>query len=67
MNTKYRGLVVRKTDKKRTKFKVEMLDHGFLPQNEVLIRVHYSTINYKDLMSVQGNPAITAVFLIHRH
>ena len=62
MNSKYRGLVVRKTDKKRTNFKVEILDHGFLPQNEVLIRVHYSTINYKDLMSIQGNPAITRHF-----
>lgn len=62
MKNKYQGLVVRKTTKKKTNFEVEILDHEFLPQGDVLIRVHYSTINYKDLMSVQGNPAITRRF-----
>lgn len=62
MKSKYQGLVVRKTADQKTHFKVELLDRKFLPQNEVLIRVHFSTINYKDLMSVQGNPAITRRF-----
>ena len=50
MKNKYQGLVVRKTTKKKTNFEVEILDHEFLPQGDVLIRVHYSTINYKDLI-----------------
>ena len=62
MNSKYQGLVVRKTADKKTNFKIETMDRELLPQSEVLIRVKYSTINYKDLMSVQGNPAITRRF-----
>lgn len=55
----YQGLVVRKTSEKKFVFKLETLDQTFLPKKDVLVRVHYSTINYKDLMSVQGNSAVT--------
>ena len=62
MNSKYKGLVVRKAANKNFTFTLEVLDQEFLPEGDILIRVHYSTINYKDLMSVQGNPAITRRF-----
>ena len=62
MKNKYQGLVVRKSASKEITFTVEMLDQEFLPESDILIRVQYSTINYKDLMSVQGNLAITRRF-----
>lgn len=30
-----------------------------LPAGEVLVRVEYSSLNYKDMLSVQGHPAVT--------
>jgi alcohol dehydrogenase len=30
-----------------------------LPQNDVLIRVHYSSLNYKDALSASGNKGVT--------
>lgn len=49
---------------------VEELDGGFvssiktlkttdLPQNDVLIKVHYSSLNYKDALSATGNKGVT--------
>lgn len=33
-----------------------------LPPNEVLIRVHYSSLNYKDALSASGNKGVTREF-----
>lgn len=33
-----------------------------LPQNEVLIKVHYSSLNYKDALSATGNKGVTRKF-----
>ena len=33
-----------------------------LPDNEVLIDVKYSSLNYKDGLSATGNPGVTRVF-----
>lgn len=35
------------------------LDTENLPENEVLIRVHYSALNYKDALSATGNKGVT--------
>ena len=54
-------------------FQVEKTDTGFvrsvvdrevdqLPQGELLIDVHYSSLNYKDALSATGNPGVTRVF-----
>lgn len=33
-----------------------------LPQGDVLIRVHYSSLNYKDALSAKGHPGVTTKF-----
>lgn len=38
---------------------VQMLDTTDLPQNEVLVQVHYSSLNYKDALSATGNKGVT--------
>ncbi|HAH80091.1 MAG TPA: oxidoreductase [Gammaproteobacteria bacterium] len=54
-------------------FQVEKTDTGFvrsvvdrevdqLPPGELLIDVHYSSLNYKDALSATGNPGVTRVF-----
>ena len=41
---------------------IRELDLSKLPQNEVLIRVHYSSLNYKDALSASGNRGVTKKF-----
>ncbi len=38
---------------------VQQIDKNTLPENEVLIKVLYSGINYKDLLSSKGNKGVT--------
>lgn len=58
----FHALVVRKTADNIFTYAIEENKLSALPANDVLIRVQYSCINYKDLMSCQGNPAITRRF-----
>jgi len=38
---------------------VKALNTRSLPGHDVLIRVHYSSLNYKDALSASGNPGVT--------
>jgi len=55
----YRGLVVRETAEKTYARAVEELAIEDLPQGEVLVRVLYSSLNYKDMLSATGNKGVT--------
>jgi len=59
MNQIYKALVVRKTNNKRFTRTIENCNTDELPNGEVLIRVHYSSLNYKDGLSCIGNRAVT--------
>ncbi len=61
-NKKFKALVVRRKDNKTFNYKVETRDLNELKKNNILIKVFYSSINYKDGMSCLGNPAITRRF-----
>jgi len=41
------------------KHTVETVDEAILPNNSVLIKVHYSSLNYKDALSASGNKGVT--------
>ncbi len=41
---------------------VEQHSVDALPAGELLIRVHYSSLNYKDALSASGNPGVTRAF-----
>lgn len=63
MKNTYQAFVVEKNKDKIFSYSVKddlVVDN--LPDADILIRVHFSTINYKDSMSTQGNPAITRRF-----
>ncbi|WP_394706459.1 YhdH/YhfP family quinone oxidoreductase [Draconibacterium orientale] len=38
---------------------VQEMDFGTLNNNEVLVKVHYSSLNYKDALSASGNKGVT--------
>jgi acrylyl-CoA reductase (NADPH) len=61
MSERYRALLVEKTDAGFTRRVVERgVDE--LPDGDVLIDVHYSSLNYKDALSATGNPGVSRKF-----
>ncbi len=58
----YRALIVRKSGENKFTYKIEDVNLNELRANDVTIRVHYSSINYKDCLSCQGNLGVTRRF-----
>src|SRR5215216_5390858 len=56
--TSFPGFVVRKDSDGNITARVEQLTIGELPAGEVLIRVAYSSLNYKDALASQGHPGV---------
>ncbi|MFT7687824.1 MAG: acrylyl-CoA reductase (NADPH) [Candidatus Azotimanducaceae bacterium] len=56
--TTFKALVVEKSSDAMTHSLVQR-DIDDLPAGEVLIKVSYSSVNYKDAMSFSGNPGVT--------
>lgn len=59
MNSSFRALVVSETAPKTFTSSITTRTIADLPAGEVLIRVHYSSLNYKDALSASGNRAVT--------
>jgi putative YhdH/YhfP family quinone oxidoreductase len=55
----FKALVVRMSDDKKYTRAIEERNIDDLPKGEVLIRVHYSSLNYKDGLSCIGNRGVT--------
>lgn len=60
-NMLYKALVVEEVEGK-FKSTVKELDIESLPDNEVLIKVLYSSLNYKDALSATGNKGVTKYY-----
>ncbi len=58
-SSEYKAIVVREAHGSFTR-SVETKTIEQLPENEVLIRVHYSSLNYKDALSAMGNRGVTS-------
>lgn len=57
-NINYKALVVEELDGFFNS-SVKSLNTDDLPKGEVIVQVHYSSLNYKDALSVSGNKGIT--------
>lgn len=59
---KFRALLI--TESRGEKFTGEITERDIseLPEGEVLIRVHYSSLNYKDALSASGNKGVSRSF-----
>ena len=55
---KYSAFVVEEIDAEFVQ-SIQTLDTDSLPEGEVLVRVEYSSLNYKDALSATGNKGIT--------
>ena len=55
----FQALVVRETGDKKYIRNIEKKTLADLPEGEVLVRVKYSSLNYKDVLSAIGNKGVT--------
>ena len=55
----FRALVVEETADRRFARRIQSKSVSDLPTGEVLIRVRYSSLNYKDALSASGNKGVT--------
>ncbi len=58
----YKALVVSETGEGTFNREVQTRSVSSLPPHEVLIEVHYSSLNYKDALSATGNKGVTRQF-----
>jgi len=60
MSLEFRALVVRRSDDRKSFTRqIENRKVDELPAGDLLIRVHFSSLNYKDGLSCVGNPGVT--------
>lgn len=57
----FRALVVRQRDGETTR-SVETRTFDSLPPGDALVRVRYSSLNYKDMLSATGSPGVTRTY-----
>ena len=55
----FQALVVTETEPEQFERKIETRSIDDLPEGDVLIRVHYSSLNYKDALSASGHRGVT--------
>jgi acrylyl-CoA reductase (NADPH) len=60
--TAYKALYIQQKDDGSFQRSIVQRDTADLPANEVLIRVQYSSLNFKDAMSAHGNKGVTREF-----
>jgi len=59
MEQNFKALVIEEKENSIFERNITTKNINELPQNEVLIKVHYSSLNYKDALSASGNKGIT--------
>lgn len=57
--TSFRALIVEEVEPKRFERRLGERTVDDLPAGELLVRVHYSSLNYKDALSATGNKGVT--------
>ena len=61
-HTSFRAIVVNETESKRFVRNVVAREVSSLPEGDVFIQVHYSSLNYKDALSATGNKGVTRTY-----
>ncbi|WP_142346034.1 YhdH/YhfP family quinone oxidoreductase [Bacillus cereus] len=61
-HTSFRAIVVNETESKQFVRNVVERQVSSLPEGDVLIQVHYSSLNYKDALSATGNKSVTRTY-----
>jgi len=61
-DSKFQAMVVREGEPRTFTRAIEERDIKDLPKGDVLVRVNYSSLNYKDALSATGNKGVTRTF-----
>ena len=61
-STRFTALVVDKTDDKQFVRTIRERTIADLPPGDLVVRVKYSSLNYKDALSATGHPGVTRQF-----
>ncbi len=59
MNRSFKALVVEETEDGQFKRSIREWNIDKLPEHEVLVQVHFSSLNYKDALSATGHKGVT--------
>ena len=62
MATDFQAMVVEKTAEQQFARKIQKRSLRELPPGDLLVRVRYSSLNYKDALSATGHPGVTRQF-----
>jgi putative YhdH/YhfP family quinone oxidoreductase len=62
MSTEFKALLVEQPEKKVFTRSVVTRSLDDLPAGELVVKVHYSSLNFKDALSSVGNPGVTRNF-----
>lgn len=62
MSEQFKALLVEQPEKKVFNRSIVTRSVSDLPEGELLVRVHYSSLNFKDALSSTGNPGVTRNF-----
>jgi len=62
MSTEFKALLVEQPEKKVFTRSVVTRTLDDLPEGELVVKVHYSSLNFKDALSAVGNPGVTRNF-----
>ena len=62
MAEQFRAMIVEEQPEKTFTRHIGHRTLSDLPEGELLVRVHYSSLNYKDALSATGNPGVTRKF-----
>ncbi|MDX2494320.1 MAG: YhdH/YhfP family quinone oxidoreductase [Desulfuromusa sp.] len=62
MSTEFKALLVEQPEKKVFTRSVATRSLDDLPEGELVVKVHYSSLNFKDALSSVGNPGVTRNF-----
>lgn len=61
-HTSFRAIVVNEKENHQFERNVVEREVSSLPEGDVLIQVHYSSLNYKDALSATGNKGVTRIY-----
>ena len=61
-STRFKALVVEKTDDGQFVRQIRERVIADLPPGDLVVRVRYSSLNYKDALSATGHPGVTRLF-----
>jgi len=62
MSEEFKAMIVEEQQEKKFTRRIGQRRIDDLPEGTLLIKVHYSSLNYKDALSATGNPGVTRKF-----